>query len=125
MDYIEKLFKQFPFVYRINEEYYAFGTGICAKLDESSVLLKSRFNRYIASLTVDILDSEAWEIFRKVMSEANWKKDNLGYQGNEKKEFDKLGFNDLEIKELESQIQSYIDFYKKHNLKEYIGGKIL
>lgn len=74
MDYIEKLFKQFPFVYRINEEYYAFGTGICAKLDESSVLLKSRFNRYIASLTEDILDSEAWEIFRKVMSEANWKR---------------------------------------------------
>ena len=119
MDYIEKLFKQFPFVYRINDEYYAFGTGMCVKLDNSSVLLKSRFNRYITSLTEDIPDSEAWNVFHALMSEANWVKDNLGYQGNEKKKFDKLSFNDSEINDLELQIQLYIDFYKKHNLKRY------
>lgn len=123
MDYIEKLFKQFPFIYRINEEYYAFGTGVCAKLDQSSVLLKSRFNRYIDSLADDILDSEAWAVFRALMCEADCKKDNIGYQDNEKKQFYKLGFNDSDIHELELQIQLYIDFYKKHNLKEYMVNR--
>lgn len=34
MNYIKKLFKQYPFLYCINNQYYIFGTGICKKVED-------------------------------------------------------------------------------------------
>lgn len=119
MNYIEKVFKQYPFVYCIDDDYYAFGTGVCAKLDDGSVLLQSRYERYKNALSKEISREEAWDIFRKLVSEATWKKDNLGYQGNDLNNFMKLNFNEEEIKELERQVKSYIDYFQKYNLKDF------
>ena len=30
-DYIEKLFKQYPFIYKIGDRFFAFGTGVCSE----------------------------------------------------------------------------------------------
>ena len=102
--YIEKLFKQYPFVYRINNEYYAFGTGVCAKLNDGSLLLQSRYERYKKSLLEELSKEEAYKVFRVSISEAKWKKDSLGYQGNDLNNFIKLNcITEQSIREFANQ----------------------
>lgn len=79
MNYVDKLFKQHPFVYCINNRYYAFGFGVCSKLDDNNSFLRNKYSLYIDSLKEEITDFEAWKIFLKVMNEANLKKRTIGY----------------------------------------------
>lgn len=71
MDYIDKLFKQHPFIYYIGGKYYAFGVNTCTECNGKSVLLESRYKKFEESLKDDLSDEEAWRIFHKLSCEAS------------------------------------------------------
>ena len=110
MNYIEKLFKQHPFIYFIDGCYYAFGSGTCIKLDDSSILLKPRYDAYIASQNEDLKQYDAWCIFHKLMAEASAAQNKEGYKGNGMLLFDKIEFTKDQIEELSNQVKQYVDY---------------
>ncbi|MBR5598106.1 MAG: hypothetical protein IKW30_11970 [Lachnospiraceae bacterium] len=120
MNYIEKLFKQYPFIYFINGEYYALGTGVCAKVNLGSITLKARYERYISALNERITDQEAWKIFHKLIMEADFVKEKEKMYGCERDVFKELNFTETELSELEVQVQQYIEFWKKYNIKNFM-----
>lgn len=120
MDYIQKLFKQHPFIYRINGHYYAFGTGVCIELDERFVTLKSRYERYLLAMDKDMNRLDAWQIFHKLMAIADNAKSEHGYEGNELIKFQNFNFTSDEIDELKTQVEQYITYFRKHRLQDYL-----
>ena len=116
MDYIDKLFKQHPFIYFINGKYYAFGVNVCAECDGKSVLLESRYKDFEESLKSDVTDKEAWRIFHKLSCEASGAEDRSYV--NTKDEFAKLNFSEDNMKELTKQIERYVNYWKEHHLSQ-------
>ena len=119
MKYIEKLFKQYAFIYFIDGEYYAFGTGVCSKVDTGSVLLKSRYKDYVFALNNQVEEREAQRIFHKLVMEADSVKEKS--YNKEMESFNKLKFTETNLKELEIQVEQYIEFWKKYNLKDFMN----
>lgn len=126
MDYLDKLFKQYPFVYRINEQYYVFGVGVCIRCSSKNNGLISEYNSYVRATQQDnIQDIDAWNIFHAVLLSARLE---IGKQDlnehlnvtNMKKKIEKYGFTDDDLGELESQIKCYVDFVNKHDLSHWL-----
>ena len=46
MDYLDKLFSQHVFIYKISGKYYAFGIRVCAECKMNIPALELRYNRY-------------------------------------------------------------------------------
>lgn len=46
MNFVEKLFKQYPFIYYIGGTYYAMGSYVCAECDARSVTLECRYREF-------------------------------------------------------------------------------
>lgn len=120
MDYIEKLFKQHPFIYCINEKYYAFGTGVCSECDIGSVLLNSRYRRFEESIGKNLTTEEAWKVFYKLIFEAECVKDKKGICFDAKKEISKFHFSEAEMQELKLQVERYIDYWKKYSFNNFL-----
>ena len=119
MNYIEKLFKQYPFLYCINNQYYIFGTGICKKVEDKDYFDSKKIYEYFKeNLNEDLDQREAFLIFRKVVYFAEKRRLEDDYKGLDIK-FEKLNFNDEEIKVLENQCKQYVDFFRKYNLNDY------
>lgn len=116
MDYIDKLFKQHPFIYYIGGKYYAFGVNTCTECNGKSVLLESRYKKFEESLKDDLSDEEAWRIFHKLSCEASSAEERTCVM--EKEEFAKFSFGEEDMKELKKQIEIYINYWQKHNLNQ-------
>lgn len=116
MDYIDKLFKQHPFIYYIGGKYYAFGVNTCTECNGKSVLLESRYKKFEESLKDDLSDEEAWRIFHKLSCEASSTEERTCVM--EKEEFTKFSFGEEDMKELKKQIERYINYWQKHNLNQ-------
>lgn len=119
MNFVEKVFKQHPFIYCIGGKYYAFGTGVCSECDMKSVLLESRYRKFVDSIDIDLKDCEAWEIFRKVSFEAKCVMDDGNVCTNPEAEIVKFGFSENEMNELKKQVDRYVDYFTKHRLYIY------
>ena len=120
MDYIEKLFKQYPFIYRIGGKYYAFGTGVCVECDCDSVLLENKYSDYESSIHKDLTVEDAWRIFHKLIFEADYMKDKNAYCTSTKEEFYNFHFSDDEMNELKMQIDRYIKYWEKYSFNTYL-----
>lgn len=120
MDYIEKVFKQYPFIYCIGGKYYAFGTGVCSECDMSSVLLESRYKAFEESVSETLTVEEAWRIFHKVMTEAIGVKDDKGICLEPKKEILNFKFGEKEMAELEAQVERYASYWMKYSFNTYL-----
>jgi hypothetical protein len=119
MNYIEKLFKQHPFIYKIDGKYYAFGNNVCSECDYRSASLETKYNTYVQNSDKELESLEAWKIFHGVMFEAQIIRDkNMTYDCLE--EFARIGLNEQNIKELEQQIDRYIYFFRRNNLVQYV-----
>ena len=46
---LEVLFNKRPFIYLVNDVYYAFGTGVCARCDKRAkyLTLHSKYQKYL------------------------------------------------------------------------------
>lgn len=120
MDYIEKLFKQHPFIYCISGRYYALGSYICAECDMKSITLESRYRRYEESINEELTSLEAWKIFHRLIFKAETLRDEIGFCVDPQNEILKFHFSDDEMKELEMQIDRYLDYWHKYSLKDYV-----
>ena len=120
MDYIEKLFKQYPFIYFIGGKYYAFGTGVCSKCDMKSVMLERRYKTFEESINKNLTTDEAWGIFHKLIVEADGVRDDNGLCTNPEKEILKFNFGETEMNELKMQVERYIDFWQKYSFHTYL-----
>lgn len=122
MDYIEKLFKQHPFIYYIHGKYYALGVNTCAECDKRSVLLKDRYRAYEEGLKNDLEDAAAWEIFRKLSFEATYFKE-TDKTLSMKEKIAELNFSEEDKCELSNQIKRYVDYWKKYNLSQFYSER--
>ena len=59
INYLEKLFHQHPLIYCIGGEYYAFGSGICAKCDTDSGFLESIYTSFIENKEKNMSQKDA------------------------------------------------------------------
>jgi len=116
MDWIKKLFGQHPFVYLIDGKYYAFGTNVCAEFNNGSVLLKSRYERYLMALDKKVDEDEAWDVFHELVAEASALRcQNEGVE-NTLTKFNKMNFDQRQITELAKQVQQYVEYYVDNKL---------
>lgn len=118
MNCVEKLFKQHPFIYRIQGEYYAFGNGVCVRCNDKSVLLESRYKNFELNAEANLEPLEAWKIFHVVVSEAKHQGD---FQESRDviSQFEKIGFNEQAMDELEKQVDRYIKYYRDNGLSRF------
>ena len=123
-DYIEKLFKQYPFIYKIGDRFFAFGTGVCSEcLKQDREGLKYRYKRYCDNVDVEMDRETAWKIFRKLnaIGEIIIQEEGPCYNPEEKiKEFN---FNEEEMAELEAQIEQYVKNWVNHGLADWATGR--
>ena len=117
MDYIKKLVKQRPFIYYINDEYYAFGVGVCTICD--NILVKSRYDR-LNAIDKNADTEQVVKIFKDLIGSATTARDTKGVSLDSKAEFEKIAFNKLELEELKKQIKRYVTLWKEYKLYEYI-----
>ena len=120
MDYIEKLFKQHPFIYLIGGKYYAFGSYVCSECDMRSVTLESRYKEYEDSINENLSTKEAWSIFHRLIFKAECVRDENGYCNEPQKEILKFKFSDDEMNELKTQVERYIAYWKKYSFNTYL-----
>lgn len=112
----ERVFKKRPFVYLINEKYYAFGQKTCALLGSEHITLPRHYDNYIRAFDEMVSGEEAWRIFHKLSFIAG-SEENPAI--SEKDEFEKLGFGMKEIQELCDQIDKLEEFFKDNYLVEH------
>ena len=119
---LEKLFKMRPFVYYIRDDYYAFGDGVCTKCNNkygNPATLLNRFNRYIEALkSENISKNDAWEVYRKVNSVAENKRQHE-LQIHAKEDFDKFEFTNDEKDEIQRQLEQVVKFFVDNHLSDY------
>ena len=77
MDYMNKLFKQHPFIYKISGKYYAFGNRVCSECTLNTPTLDLRFDRYCDACVENVTQGEARDIFAKVKSVAELVRDRV------------------------------------------------
>ena len=118
---LEELFKKRPFVYLVNDVYYAFGTGVCARCDKGGtyVTLPSRYQNYLDAQSNDsISQGDAWDIYRKLVSVADAVKESEEHIHLPEK-FEKLNFSNAEKEEIEIQVKKLVAFFRKHDLADF------
>lgn len=120
MDYIEKLFKQHPFIYLISGKYYAFGSYVCYECDMHSTTLESRYREYEENINKDLTTEEAWKIFHRLIFEAECVRDENGYCDKPQKEILKFQFSEKEMNELKLQVERYIAYWKKYAFNTFL-----
>ena len=115
---LEGLFKKRPFIYRINDAYYAFGAGVCAKCDEGHVTLSLRYQKYADLKDNDRLtQNEAMEIYHKLESVAGMVRDKEEKEHVHLQEkFKKLRFSASDEQEIDRQLKDMVTFFQKYNL---------
>lgn len=79
---------------------------------------KKIYEYFKENLNEDLDQKEASLIFRKVVNFAKKRRLEDDYKDLDIK-FEKLKFNDEEIKVLENQCKQYVDFFRKYNLNDY------
>jgi hypothetical protein len=80
--YEEKVVGQFPFVYKINEEYVAIGSGVCKKVPGKYSKVNNLYNEYLECMTDRTDRMRAWDAFRKLMQIALSVRDEQGSDKN-------------------------------------------
>lgn len=132
--FIEKVFKQHPFVYKIGGNYYIFGTGVCRKCEDDIDALKREYDLFEENVEVELTRQEASRIFKKVIGIAEIRMDAEDKKDKERGKkiprifrdlFETLmsfGFNEGEMTELEKQIERYVAFWQKYDLEDYISA---
>lgn len=120
MNCIEKLFKKYPFIYFLNDKYYAFGTRVCAECGTDSLLLPSKYRKFEESISERLTTKEAWKIFHALMCEADYVKDKKGICLHPEEEFLKYHFGEEEMNELKRQIERYEGYWKKYEFNTFL-----
>lgn len=119
MGFAENVFAHHPFIYYVDGKYYAFGSGVCAEVDNGSVLLELKYKEYLSAQIKNVDNVTAWRIFHRLVSEAVNFRNQKGIDINTAEKFHKLKFSSTQLIALEKQRMQYVDFYQKHNLIEY------
>lgn len=120
MDYLDKLFKQYPFIYCVGGEYYAFGTGVCSKCDKRRELLESRYGQFEESINQNLETKDAWKIFYKLIAVAECIKNEKGICYDPQKEILKFQFGEKEMNELKTQVERYVSYWKKYSFNTFL-----
>ena len=122
MNYIEKLFKQKPFVYKIQDEYYAFGTGVCSKIPYGKyITLESRFQNYLDLCDGNGSREEAYDAFLWLASVAETERDANTAGAHPIASFNRMPIEPEEITDLNQQIDQYIKYIHDYKLSEYVN----
>jgi hypothetical protein len=118
---LEELFKKRPFIYYIGGDYYAFGSGVCAKCNNNGKrypTLPGKYENYVTVKDKDISQKEAWEIYHKLWFVADAVKDDENNY-NLKEQFENLQFTEKEKEEVERQLSELVDFFRRNHLVDY------
>lgn len=117
---VERVFRKYPFVYLINDTYYAFGQGVCAPISSNLDVLSQYYNNYVLRKNnSDLSNDEAQKIYRALKKIAEKEKNPLSLELSDMliEKFERLELSDNEIQELEAQIDSFEIFFKNNNIR--------
>lgn len=106
--YIEKLFKQYPFIYETESNYFIFGQNVCCIASEGRI--PSLYNSYKESLNKDNKD-EMIKYFKKIKTYASYTASN-NTDVHPLNTFEQIKFPIEQIQKLVEQINIYIDISK-------------
>lgn len=120
MNFVEKLFGQYPFIYYIGGKYYALGSCVCSECDSKSVTLERRYREYEDSIDENLSTQEAWRIFHHLIFKAECVRDEVGYCSEPQKELLKFQFNEEEMNELKSQVERYVAYWQKYSFNTFL-----
>lgn len=117
---LEALFNKRPFIYYVDDEYYAFGQWVCTKCNEYSnyTTLQSRYDNYLAVKDKDISQDEAWNVYRRVASIAEIT-ESIETKSALIRKFEEYNFSEDEKAEIEKQLLEFVKFFHDNRLSEY------
>ncbi|MGN0274465.1 MAG: hypothetical protein ACI4DT_06760 [Chordicoccus sp.] len=120
---LEELFKKDPFIYFIDNVYYAFGTGVCARCNSHGreyIGLPRRYNTYTSLLKEESVDYDsAWKAYRHLVSIAETVRDQENDRLHLTEKFAALQFSDEDKAEIEHQLDQLVEFFEIHHLADY------
>jgi hypothetical protein len=120
------LSKKRPFIYKVGEDYYAIGQGVCSNVitvrDEKinkPIDLPRKYNIYKSALLNDVLtQQDAWRAYHSLYCSAMNVKDRIGNKKITEKDFENM-FSPVEKENIKLQLDEWVNFFQKYNLKEY------
>lgn len=116
---VDKLFKIHPYIFKIKDEYYAFGTGVCKKYTDEYENKKDINEKYLAYKSAlqnhKISFDEAWKSYYSINSIAEDAKNSSEHIHLEEL-FAELNFSDKEKNELQNQLELFVSFFNKNGL---------
>ena len=123
LDLVE-LFKKNPFVYYVRDDYYAFGNGVCKRINDEHGkfgILPLKYNAFVKALEEkELSQREAWDTYRAVSCIAEMDRDDYGHMDPEN-EFETLGFIEEEKEEIQDQLERWTMFFVNHRLVDFKG----
>lgn len=113
---LEELFNKRPFIYLVNNVYYAFGTGVCARCDKSVkyLTLSSKYKKYLlaqSDIEIMLTKNQAWDIYRKLANIADSVKTSEEQHTHLLDKFEELKFTNSEKEEIENQLNKMVPFF--------------
>ena len=123
--YEEKVVKQKPFIYKINEDYYAIGSGVCVKVLAKHISVSGLYNDYLECMNDGTDIMRAQKVFRKLMFIALNVRDEIGPDSNALNTLKSLEFcmGEDEKTQLKKGIKDYKEFIKQYNLVELLSSE--
>lgn len=114
MDYIEKLFNQYPFVYVVDNCYYGFGNQVCLRFDTMNQS-KAKFYKMEFDEAVKIKNADQIrQYFKVIKSFVSSYAAIVKYNGTPCTTFEQFQFSSEQRKQIENQVKQYIDIYQEY-----------
>lgn len=121
---LEVLFNKRPFIYLVNDVYYAFGTGVCARCDKrvKYLTLHSKYQKYLRAQSdkeIMLARRQAWDIYRRLVNIADSVKTSEEQYTHLSDIFEEFKFTNAEKEEIENQLNKMVTFFKRYSLVDY------
>ncbi len=120
MDYLKNLSNQHEFIYFIGGKYYVLGWRACVECDYDKNNIEYAYSQYCENVCEDISDEFAYKLFYRLNTRAITICEQQGRCNDIEQEIKKYNFDECEMKELQEQMDKYLNFFVDH----HIGQKL-
>ena len=120
MKLTDELNKKNPFLYYVRGEYYAFGTGVCGKC-QNSIRVQEAYRMYATGRNEKLTPQQAAETFKHVKNVAEETCSRVRSMEEFEENFSKMNFSEENLNEIEKQVDGYVAFWTKYELNHFFN----
>ncbi len=120
MKLTDELNKKFPFLYCVRGVYYAFGTGVCGKC-QNSIRVQEAYRMYATGRNEKLTPQQAAETFKHVKNVAEETCSRVRSMEEFEENFSKMNFSEEDLNEIEKQVDGYVAFWTKYELNHFFN----